>query len=171
MVCPCHEQERNDGKPFRKCGWNGRRLRDAWKTVQGVAATFRENANTLTLELCESDSQLHTWLVNAMRGAASYLLTRFGYLGVIPWAFCNADTQAGAADVIEQYASRPRHEHDPMSNDIMDELGADIQSVKSGELPSAAFRFFWSTITNTILYIYKYDVCTFRLEYWYKLVV
>lgn len=135
----CHEEERKQSFKFRRCEYNGRRLRQAWQIIKKTSDDFLQAATSLALSDCEGDGELHTWLVNSLRHASAYSLTRFKYLNSIPWAFCLADTQESVADCLKQFHSVPSESHDSMSVDIFDELGQDIQVVADGGKASEAF--------------------------------
>lgn len=132
MVCKCHEEERRNGTPFRKCDQNGRRLNEAWAMVKKTSDDFLKSAAALTLSDCEGDGELHSWLVGCLRHASAYLETRFKYLSSIPWAFCNANTRDGATDCLQQFHSVPRASHDSFSILFFEEFGSAMQAVSEG---------------------------------------
>ena len=101
LLCTCHEAARRAGikKAGHHCPWNSRRLRQAAPKIKRAVAGFKEQANLLVLADCEGDIQLHTWMVACLRAVAVDLETTFKYLGIVPWAFCNADTQDGSSSV------------------------------------------------------------------------
>ena len=133
LLCPCHEADRRAGIKVKHCPWNSRRLRQAYVQICAVAASFRNTANTLLLADCEGDETLYGWMIAACRRAAADVLVRFKYLGSIPWAFSNADTQTGAATVIDQYRARPPEDHDEFSNHFMESFESDVEAVRAGE--------------------------------------
>ena len=71
-----------------------------------------------------------------MRGAASLLDIRFGYLDSVPWAFSRADTQEGATEVLRQIDSAPDSAHDHRTLEFRDRFRGDLETVRDGNAPS-----------------------------------
>lgn len=138
MVCSCHEQERREQRCKIDCPRNGRRLRESHNKICVFAVGLQQRANALDLEAAEGNPRLHTQLVNASRAVAVGVLTRCGYLGVIPWAISRADTPDGAREVLKQYADKPDSQHDPLTLDILERLAEDIEVVADGGECSSA---------------------------------
>ena len=123
MVCACHEAQRMEGKKIT-CPQDSRRLFEAHDKIIGFVKELTTEANNLPLAASEGNAGLHTELVNAMRGAASTVSTRFKYLGVVPWAFSQVCRVSGARDCLTQYDARPVGEHDSLTVAIMVRKGA-----------------------------------------------
>ena len=134
MLCPCHKQDRRRGimKTSHQCQNKSRRLKEAISMKDEFAWNLRTAANELTLDDAEQDGQLHLWLVNALRGAAADVVTRFQYLSSIPVLFAIADTQEGASRCLMQWRVADETSHDFFSINFMRTYGADIERVASG---------------------------------------
>ena len=77
-------------------------------------------------------------MVNALRAAAGLLVTRFKYLDSVPWACSRADTQEGAAIVLDQIDSAPDSAHDVLTLDFRDKFRGDLEVRRAGGPASPA---------------------------------
>ena len=63
---------------------------------------------------------------------AALMKMRFGYLGLPPWSFARCGTIQGARDFMEHVRSVDMQEHDPVTRELADELGAHIDDRAAG---------------------------------------
>ena len=117
MICTCphHVQAGREGAKHIRCPYNGRRLRDAWSTIEREMATALARADALLPEDVEGDVRLCALLKSQLRQKAGVLKQRFTYLKLPPWSFSRADTAAGATTVLGQVRSRPIENHDKVT--------------------------------------------------------
>ena len=89
MVCPCpeHVRMRHEGAKHVDCIYHGKRLRDAWKHILNEIETAKTTRQTLTLEACEGNQEVHRSVRSMLSRKISGLKLRFTYFSLIPWFF------------------------------------------------------------------------------------
>ena len=141
MVCTCEEHVRMltlDKTKHVPCFHNSKRLKEAWAHVVETQQRARELRRTIRRADVGDNGEvllaIKTMLARLLVGAK----TRFGYLGDLPMTIVNADTVAGAAEVMRQVRSRPFEDLDYFTQRVVRMIGGDIDARAAGGEASPA---------------------------------
>jgi len=100
-------------------------------------------------DLVEGKSELLPELRRLVASSVSLLTLKFKYLRVLPWLFVKATEKTAAALILDQWASLPRDQHDPLTVKLMLEFEDDIGLVAAGEEASPRLRRAVAAYRNT----------------------
>ena len=76
-------------------------------------------ATTLSVGDCDNCTSTQMHITNQLRLAAAKLESKTKYAYILPWTFCNADTQKGAKACSTQLRGRPLELHDEATQELM----------------------------------------------------
>lgn len=135
MICGCeqHLLDRENGKVHIPCPWNGKRLPESWPFLAQFIAQRAYRAKHVTPADCSGDMEDWRSVKNGLQRTSGGTKLRFGYLSLVPWAFCRSGTIEGARAVMEQVNAKPLEQHDECTQYIMRAVGADINRRSQGE--------------------------------------
>ena len=84
--------------------------------------------------LSAADAQAHVGVIRtALLQSAELLEMRFKYLNVVPWSFCNADSQAGAQKFLDGVRAHPLEAHDDLTRYYYEEYQESSEIRARGE--------------------------------------
>lgn len=95
------------------CPRNGRKLKTAWTFLQHEIAQWKLTLGRFSEAHGENDREVFIYVRTMMKQVIVLLQLRLKYLQRVPWAFANAESQAGATACISQIESKPLDQHDP----------------------------------------------------------
>ena len=131
--CPQHKEDRARGVKHIACWWNSRRLPHAWEHIQERMAAYRARATSIRAADCGGNNDVRTICATYLRKVAAFMKQRMTYLSLPPWSFATVGSVAGAGDFMEQVRSREWTQHDPVTRQLVDRLGAHIDARARGE--------------------------------------
>ena len=108
-------------------------MRDAANKVHEMVAELRVGARTLAIADTQGDAELVGVIRIALLQSAELLEMRFKYLDIVPWNFCNADTQAGAQKFLDGVRARPLEAHDGLTRFYYKEYEEALEITARGE--------------------------------------
>ena len=111
---------------------NGRRLRKAWPWIQLRIKEFKQWAKDVTLEACEGSHEFWQLIQAMCKTCASELRLNFKHLGLVPWAFVQAESIEGAKECVRQVRAQPLENHDSVTRDFLRRVGNDLDARAEG---------------------------------------
>ena len=132
-LCPDHVRMREvDGVKHIECFHNSRKLKPAWSFLTDFKQEVFDRGCSITPADTEGNHDIwmltKTMLWSTMQGVD----LRFGTLGFVPLAIARCDSVAGATEFMRQLRAKPWQQHDPLTRQLADAVGGDIQRRSEG---------------------------------------
>jgi len=137
--CPHHiEMRREHHVKHVSCFWNGKNIATAWQHLEVEKQAVLDLGRTLSDADCEGSVVMKELMIVMLAKKHSGIDQFFGYLSLLPWVFGRADTVEGAAECMRQLREKPMDKQDPVTIDIANRIGGDIERRSRGEPVSPA---------------------------------
>ena len=141
MTCCCEHHVKmraEDHVHHIPCFWNGKTLHLVSKHFEIEKEAAIGMGQTVTDDDCEGSFEIKQLITVMLAKKLDGLDKFFGYFSSLPWAFSCADTIEGAQECMRLLRAKPFDKQDPVTRDIANSLGGDIERRSRGEPVSTA---------------------------------